>query len=265
MDIKKITEQEVSDLIKKENIDLSSFEVRSTLNPKIFDTDQHMHLEIRRRLLMIADDFFETLKIGWVDIQDVILTGSLANYNWSKFSDVDLHILVDFVDVDENEELVKEYLNSKKNLWNETHDITIKTYDVEVYMQDTEEPHVSSGVYSVLWDGWIVKPDSTKKEIDSKKVEQKVNSIIDAIEEIYLMYKSGEYDKTIRMVKNLKDKIKKMRQTGLDREGEYSFENIAFKVLRRTMYLDKLSEIETKSYDKSLTLDESFINNKFKL
>ena len=109
MEIKKITEQEVNDIIQKEKIDLSSFEVRSTLNPKIFDGDQHMHEEVRRRLLMIADDFFETLNVEWVDIDDIILTGSLANYNWSKFSDVDLHILVDFGDVDDNEELVKEF------------------------------------------------------------------------------------------------------------------------------------------------------------
>ena len=257
MDIKNITEQEVNDIIDKENIDLSSFEVRTTLNPKIFDKTQHMHEDVRRRLLMIADDFFETLNVGWVDIDDIILTGSLANYNWSKFSDVDLHILIDFEQVDDNVELVKEFFNSKKNLWNEKHDITIKGYDVELYMQDTDEPHVSSGVYSILWDGWVVKPDATKKEIDSKKVSQKVNSMIDAIHEIYYMYKSEEYDKTIRMITNLKDKIKKMRQTGLDREGEYSFENIAFKVLRRTLYLDKLSEIETIAYDKSLTLDES--------
>ena len=262
MDIKKITEQEVNDFIQKENIDLSSFKVRPTLNPKIFDKDQHMYVDVRRRLLMIADDFFETLNVGWVDINDIILTGSLANFNWSKFSDVDLHILVDFGEVDENEELVKEYFNSKKNLWNEKHDITIKGYDVELYMQDTEEPHVSSGVYSILWDGWVVQPDSTKKEIDPKKVELKVNSVIDAIHDVYYMYKNEEYDKTIRMIKNLKEKIKKMRQTGLDREGEYSFENIAFKVLRRTMYLDKLSEIETKSYDKSLTLDESMLRIK---
>ena len=262
MDIKRISEQEVNDILQKEDIDLSSFEVQSTLNPKIFDKEQHMREDVRRRLLMIADDFFETLNVGWVDIDDIILTGSLANFNWSKFSDVDLHILVDFGEVDENEELVKEYFNSKKNLWNEKHDITIKGYDVELYMQDTEEPHVSSGVYSILWDGWVVQPDATKKEIDSKKVEQKVNNIIDAIYDVYYMYKNEEYDKTIRMIKNMKEKIKKMRQTGLDREGEYSFENIAFKVLRRTMYLDKLSEIETKAYDKSLTLDESMLRIK---
>ena len=89
MDIKRISEQEVSDIIQKEDIDLSSFEVQSTLNPKIFDKEEHMHEEVRRRMLMIADDFFETLNVGWVDIDDIILTGSLANYNWSKFSDVD--------------------------------------------------------------------------------------------------------------------------------------------------------------------------------
>ena len=116
MEIRRIEEQEVSDILEKESIDLSSFKVRETLNPKIFDNTQHIHEDVRTRLLMIADDFFETLNVGWVDIDDIILTGSLANYNWSKFSDVDLHILVNFEDVDENTELVKEYFNSKKNL-----------------------------------------------------------------------------------------------------------------------------------------------------
>ena len=102
MEIKTLEEQEVNDIIEKEDIDLSSFKVKNTLNPKIFDSEQHMYGDVRTRMLMIADDFFETLDIGWVEIDDIILTGSLANYNWSKFSDVDLHILVDFDEVDEN-------------------------------------------------------------------------------------------------------------------------------------------------------------------
>lgn len=257
MEFKRLKEQDVNDIIEKEDIDLSSFKVKDTLNPKIFDSSQHMYGDVRTRMLMIADDFFETLDVGVVDIDDIILTGSLANYNWSRFSDVDLHILLKFSDVDENETLVKEYFTSKKNLWNEKHDITIKGYDVELYLQDTEEPHVSSGVYSVLWDGWVVKPEKGEKNIDKKKVSQKVNSMIDSIKYIYQLFKEYEYDKVIRSIKNLKDKIKKMRQTGLDREGEYSFENISFKVLRRMGYLDKLSELETKAYDKSLTLNEN--------
>lgn len=257
MDIKRLKEQDVNDIIEKENLDLSSFKVRDTLNPKIFDSEQHMYGDVRSRLLMIADDFFETLDVGVVDIDDITLTGSLANYNWSRFSDVDLHILLKFKDVDENESLVKEYFMSKKNLWNEKHDITIKSYDVELYLQDTNEPHVSSGVYSVLWDGWIVKPEKGEKKIDKTKVGQKVNSMVDSIKYIHQMFLENEYDKVIRSIKNLKSKIKKMRQSGLDREGEYSFENISFKVLRRMGYLDKLSELETKAYDKSLTLNEN--------
>ncbi len=85
MRINRLKEQEVSDIIAKENIDLSSFKVKKTLNPKIFDKDKKMYSDIRSRLLMIADDFFETLSIGWVDLDDVILTGSLSNYTWSKF------------------------------------------------------------------------------------------------------------------------------------------------------------------------------------
>jgi len=257
MEFKRLKEQDVNDIIEKEDIDLSSFKVKDTLNPKIFDSSQHMYGDVRTRMLMIADDFFETLDVGVVDIDDIILTGSLSNYNWSRFSDVDLHILLKFSDVDENETLVKEYFTSKKNLCNEKHDITIKGYDVELYLQDTEEPHVSSGVYSVLWDGWVVKPEKGEKSIDKKKVSQKVNSMIDSFKYIYQLFKEYEYDKVIRSIKNLKDKIKKMRQTGLDREGEYSFENISFKVLRRMGYLDKLSELETKAYDKSLTLNEN--------
>ena len=175
MKIKSLEEQEVNDIIEKENIDLSSFKIKDTLNPKIFNREQEMHKDVRTRLLMIADDFFETLDIGWVEIDDIILTGSLANYNWSKFSDVDLHILVDFGEVDENEELVRSYFNSKKNLWNEKHNITVKGYDVELYVQDTDEPHVASGVYSVMWNTWNVKPKREDFKIDTIKVKDKAN------------------------------------------------------------------------------------------
>ena len=257
MKINRLKEQEVNDIIEKESVDLSSFKVKDTLNPKIFNKEDHMYSEVRSRLLMISDDFFETLDIAWVDIDDIILTGSLANYNWSKFSDVDIHILVDYEEVDDNVDLVREYFMSKKNLWNDKHDISIKGYDVELYVQDTEEPHVSSGVYSVLYGGWVVQPEKGEKKIDAQKVGQKVNNIVDSIKHIHGMYLEKDYDKAIRSIKTLKEKIKKMRQAGLDRSGEYSFENIAFKVLRRTEMLDKISEIETKAYDNSLTLVES--------
>jgi hypothetical protein len=254
MDLERITEEEILEVTNPEDIDLSSFKVRDTLNPKIFDENKKIYSDIRSRLLMIADDFFETLELPWVDIIDVTLTGSLANYNWSEFSDVDLHIMIDYSEVDDNVDLVKEYLMAKKNIWNEKHDITIKGFDVEVYAQDVNEEHVSTGVYSILWDDWLVEPKKGDRKIDTKKVKQKAANIIDGYDSLFLTYQEGEYDKVIRRINTMRQKIKKMRQSGLDREGEYSYENITFKVLRRVGLLDKLADLENKAYDKSLSM-----------
>ena len=254
MRINEITDQLIDEEVNPKNIDLSSFKVKDTLNPKIFDQNQKMHPEIRTRLLMIADDFFDTLELPWVDVTDITLTGSLANYNWSKFSDVDLHIIIDYKEVDDNESLVSEYLAAKKNIWNEEHDIKIKGYDVELYAQDMNEPHVSTGVYSIMWNDWVVKPEKGSPKIDSKKVKQKASSIINSYDSLIETFYEGEYDKVIRRINTTRQKIKKMRQTGLDREGEYSYENITFKVLRRVGLLDKLADLETLAYDKSLSM-----------
>jgi predicted nucleotidyltransferase len=65
-----------------------------------------MKEEIREPMLKIASNFIEGLPFD-VKIEDITLTGSLANYNWSSYSDVDLHIIVDFSKIDENYDLVK--------------------------------------------------------------------------------------------------------------------------------------------------------------
>ena len=254
MRITEITDGIIDEAVNPENIDLSSFKVKSELNPKIFDKNQKMHPDLKSRLIMIADDFFDTLELPWVDVTDITLTGSLANYNWSKFSDVDLHIMIDYNEVDDNESLVSEYLSAKKNLWNEKHDIRIFGYDVELYVQDMNEEHVSTGVYSVMWDDWLVKPEKGNPKLDSNKIRQKAVSIIDSYDSLIAAYYQGEFDKVIRRIKTTKQKIKKLRQAGLDREGEYSYENITFKVLRRVGLLDKLAELETLAYDKSLSM-----------
>jgi len=115
-----------------EDIDLKSFRTRDSLNSKVWTEDKKLNPEIRKQLLMMANDFFESLEVGDLEIDDIILTGSLANYNWSKYSDVDLHILVDFKDLDENVELVRDYFNAKKGIWNDAHDIRVHGFDVEM-------------------------------------------------------------------------------------------------------------------------------------
>ena len=168
-----------------ENI-IKSFYVKDELNPKIWENPEDpsnakMKDDIRERLLEIANEFISFLGLE-IFIQDVTMTGSLANYNWSEFSDVDLHIMYDFNESGDKKDLVAELFKLKKTLFNSTHDIKVKGYDVELYVQDTNEEHFSSGVYSVLFDEWINEPSPEEVTIDEGKLKSKVNQWMDIID-----------------------------------------------------------------------------------
>lgn len=248
-----LNEKEVEKANRK--IDLTGFKMRDNLNPKIWDEDQKMKSDVRKTLLKIADDYFESLEISDVDIEDVTMTGSLANYNWSKYSDVDLHIVIDYKDVPVDEELVQGFFKSKSSNWNKEHDVKIYGYDVEIYVQDINETHHSTGVYSVLNNEWVTKPERKKITLNDKSVKDKSNRFMDRIEDLYDELDEGNYEEAIDGVDKLTEKIKKMRQSGLESGGEFSVENMVFKVLRRNGMLDRLYDIKTVAYDKSVTLE----------
>lgn len=248
-----LNEKEVSKADRK--IDLSGFQIKNELNPKIWDENQKMKPEVKKTLLKIADDYFESLEIPGVDIEDVTMTGSLANYNWSKYSDVDLHIVVDYKDIPVDKDLVQDFLKSKSSNWNKEHDITIYGYDVEIYVQDINEPHHSTGVYSLLNNEWKIKPENKKITFNDKSVKDKSNMLMNRIEGLYDELIDGDYEEVIKGVDKLTSKIKKMRQSGLESGGEFSVENIVFKVLRRNGMLDRLYDIKTVAYDKEMTLE----------
>lgn len=248
-----INEKEVEKANRK--IDLGGFTMNDELNPKIWDENQKMKPEVKKNLLKIADDYFESLKIPGVDIEDVCITGSLANYNWSKYSDVDLHIIIDYKDVPVDEALVQDFFKSKSSNWNKEHDVKIYDYDVELYVQDINESHHSTGVYSILNNEWVTKPQNKKINFNDKSVKDKSIRIMDRIEDLYDELNDGDYDVAVKGVEKLTEKIKKMRQSGLESGGEFSVENIVFKVLRRNGMLDRLYDIKTVAYDKSVTLE----------
>jgi hypothetical protein len=191
-------------------IDLSGFTMKDELNQKIWDGET-MKKDVRKSLLKIADDYFEGLELEGVDIEDITMTGSLANYNWSKYSDVDLHILVDYTTIPVDEDLVQDFLKSKSSAWNQAHDIKIYGFDVEIYVQDIAEEHTSTGVYSVLNDEWNVKPEKQDVKIDKKMVKQKANVIMDRVEDLYDdMHEERDYEGIVYRADKLQDKIKKI-------------------------------------------------------
>ena len=260
---------DIAELSTPDSIDLSSFDIKDQLNPR-FWKDGRLDSRVRIALLDIADDFIETLDVKWVEPKDIIMTGSLANFNWSKkHSDVDLHIVMDFSEVDKNVQLVKDYFDSKRRIWNDTHEnLTIAGYPVELYVQDESEPHASSGVYSLERDKWIVEPshDDMEIEYDEDVVRKKVSDYIDELEEEYEdnvadCDLSELHDKVINVFRRIKDE----RKNGFDNGGgEYNTGNIIFKALRRNGYIAKVDKLRTDTYDsmKSLLNENAFENQK---
>lgn len=240
-----------------DSVDLSSFAPQKELNPKVFPNGK-LNSKVRLRLMDIADDFFDTLSIGWVKPVDYILTGSIVNYNWSKFSDFDLHILIDFSEVDERTEFVKDYFDSKKKIWNDTHDnLKIYGFPVEIYVQDISETHTASGMYSLYKNKWIKHPEKNAIKaikLDKFYIKEKAYKIILQIDDLERQYNSTDDNVKIEEIANkakkLFDKIKGIRRESLKNGNEMSPGNLIFKVLRRIGYIGKLSKIKTDTYDK---------------
>jgi len=228
---------------------VKSFRVKDELNPKIWN-DFKIDDEVREDLLKIAEDFYNSTDLE-TDVEDIVLTGSLANYNWSeKYSDYDLHILIDFTKVNDVVDLVKKYVDSAKSIWNKEHDIKIKGYEVEVYIQDISEPHKSTGVFSLLNNKWNVKPEEFDFEPDEDMIAEKGKSVMMMVDELEEQVDEDKYDAFVEKVQKVWDKVKNYRKSGLESEGgELSIGNLVFKFLRRNNYITKIMDMKKRAYD----------------
>ena len=152
-----------------------------TLNKKFWSEDNKFNPDIREKLLSITNDFIDKLDLDGVEIYDVTLTGSNSNYNYNDYSDLDVHVLIDFKDINEDEDLVKKALDGQRFVWNLRHNISLRDHGVEMYMQDKDEPHVASGLYSLLNDEWITEPSYDPPTIDKRDVYKKAKTIEDDV------------------------------------------------------------------------------------
>lgn len=237
-------------------VPLKSFRLQDELPSKIW-TDFEIDDDVRKQLLQIAQDFYDGTEIK-ADVVDIVLCGSLCNYNWSeRYSDYDLHITIDFKDVDENYDLVEKLCDYAKKIWNDQHDIKIKGYEVEVCIQDNnimyeEIKHGKmGGVYSLLHDKWVKKPIKVDFKPNERMIKEKSKNIIMSIDELELESEKIDFKELEPKIKKVWKKIKSYRQSGLDSEsGEFSLGNLVFKLLRRNGYISKVMMMKRKLYDR---------------
>lgn len=262
MYMKKINEVETND------IDMKPFNVKDKLNPEFFDKEGQLNSQIRLKLLDIADDFIDSLKIKWVKPSDIVLTGSIANYNWSKYSDVDIHIIYNYSDVYKKTDFVKDYFNSKKELWNSTHtELTIKDFPVEISVEDSSDPAKSTGVYSLEKNKWVKEPENMNdsklnKEYIKKFCAKQMSKLDKLFDEMDNETDKVKIKKISDEIENLYTKLKDMRGEGLaSSEKEMSTGNIIWKVIKHMGYIEKLWNYINNAYDRANTIDEK-INGK---
>lgn len=245
-----------------DEIDLSSFRLKKGLSGRIWRKGGVIKPEVRAKLLEIADDFWEGLGIDWVDVEDIILTGSICNYNWSEYSDIDLHIVVDYSKVSDKPELTESFFKSKKQEWCDSHDININGFDVEVYVQDSNAENESGGVYSLNRMEWLVKPSKKAfNEIDQEDPD--VNGLCDAVVEFVSELErnihgddSHRVEKSMECCETLIDRLVSVRRYSLEKGGEMSRGNVAYKALRREGTIDKLYDLCDIAYDKLHSLGQ---------
>ncbi len=241
---------------------ISSFRLKDSLSKDIWVKSNGGYTikpNVRERLLKIANDFIDFLDVDLV-ISDIIMSGSLANYNWSDYSDIDLHVVADFSQFNEIEKpLYEELFYLKKSIYNKKHDITIYGYEVELYVEDESQINEVKNIakFSILDNEWIETPTQDDVSFSNETVKSKAKQWMNIIDRLIDNIKDEDFEEAKILIDKYNDKLRKYRTCGLQSGGEYSDENLVFKVLRRNGYLEKLRGLKDKLTDMELTLKES--------
>lgn len=259
MELNEITK--LVDKVYPDQINLKSFNFKKQLNPKIWE-DNKLKKNVRKRLIKIAKEFVKSTDIEFIPV-DIVIVGSIASFNWSKYSDIDLHIITDFKSINDNTELVKNYLYSKKCEWNNDHrDLKIYGYDVELYAQDINEENESNGIYSVKYNHWIKIPSAKHKQLDKNTIKEIAAMYINKIEYYNRKFDELSSDKAFLLLQSkvnyLYDLIIQGRKKSLPVEGEQATGNIIFKVLRRSGHLEMINKLKKKLFDKINSIEETY-------
>lgn len=209
-----------------------AFKLNDTLNPKLWLPDNNLKPEVYTKLLETYKEFIKFIDIP-LNIVDVEIIGSNASYNYNDKSDIDLHIIVNNEINYMDNDLLQQFYNAKKNLFNETYSISIEGIPVELYIEDIMSTNATNGRYSILKQEWVMEP---------KKINYVIPDISKELEELELqcndMLLCDNSDEVLTFINNLF----MMRKLGLSEEGEISKGNLLFKELRNLGIIDKLKD-----------------------
>jgi predicted nucleotidyltransferase len=236
---------------------VEDIEKHEELNPALFENSK-LKPEVKNKINEIVDEFLKEFEEADVElaVQDIILTGSNASYNYTKDSDLDIHIVADVSKIEDTLKLHKVIYDAYKSAFNKKFEIELNKVPVELYVETQDTPLVSNGIYSVINDEWVKEP--TKEDIP--EVDQE--AIDKAFKPWEKRYKALLADTTDEVedeadIDKFIDSLYELRAKGLSTDGEYSIENLVFKEMRNKGYLDTLKELRHKVIARRLSLHEN--------
>ena len=233
----------------EEGIDVLTY--HKQLDPKFWD-DDNLDPGIRKKLLKIARDFFESVELD-TEVIDIYFMGSMCNYNYNELSDLDTHIVIDYEDVGPRE-LVEKAVDGERFVWNTRHNISLRGHDVELYIQDVSDKKPHAAIYSLVNDEWVQKPKFDPPKLTDDDILPKYNSYVFEINQLEkLMNEESDLDeleKYYTRAKEIKKKLSEARAMGIKEKGEFSIENLVFKKLRNEGFVGKLIDVKNGLYDK---------------
>lgn len=229
------------------NVTGATAETHDCLNPKIWTSDNRLRTDVKQKLNEIIEEFVSFVDFD-IRILDAHIVGSNASYNYTPYSDLDLHLIVNYDEFDASNQLVEMLMWSQKKLFNDEYDLSIRGVNVEVYVEDVRSVTVSNGIYSLFSDKWLKLPEVTSVEIDEELVDTFVEELLPDIE-------FALNSNIIEYVQQAIDTLYIIRKNGLSTEGEYSVGNLAFKEFRNLGYLSKLKDklVKLKSAELSIS------------
>ena len=244
--------------IRKNLLSKNHFKQHNELSRDIWDDPEQVKLEVKLKLKRIANAFLRDHNIDPDNVEDIYFTGSLAGFNYHPDSDIDLHIVVDFSKVSQDLDMVRDLFNSRRLVWNERHNITIFGHEVEIYIEDVDEVYDDEDrpVYSLTKDRWVNPPKRLRKDFDYNSAIKKAQMIIHQVGLVQGLMSQEKFVEAKRQATRIFAKLKRMRKAGLQREGAYSPENIAFKILRKQGYIDQLGDLKSASFDRMMSLPQ---------
>lgn len=234
-----------SDIYGKTTLN-AAIELHDTLNPKIWNEDNSLRPDVREKLNEIVDEFAASIDIP-LSIIDAHIVGSNASYNYTEYSDLDLHCIVNFARLDADPSVIEAWMWAQKKLFNDEYDISIRGIDVEVYVEDVGSNTMSNGIYSLFEDRWIKFPEPIEVDIDEQAVDAEVKGLIPYIE-------NDLQNGTLAEVEDRIDQLYMIRKNGLATDGEFGIGNQTFKELRNLGYLDALKDRVTELRSDELSI-----------